>query len=140
MTGGHDNAMTEIALALAMGFFSVMVLTMVSMGAGGPGEPANASVAARLAPAADDAPEAATVRPQAEDRVIFLHRGRFYDDGLKPVDPARLTDDGGRVILAFDPRTPVAEALAARARIPLADLTVTAMDARWQAALEQQLD
>ena len=34
----HDttqgNAMTEIALAMAMGFFSVMVLTMMSMGVG----------------------------------------------------------------------------------------------------------
>ena len=30
----QGNAMTEIALAMAMGFFSVMVLTMMSMGAG----------------------------------------------------------------------------------------------------------
>ena len=32
--GSQGNAMTEIALALAMGFFSILVLTMVSMGAG----------------------------------------------------------------------------------------------------------
>ena len=32
--GSQGNAMTEIALALAMGFFSLPVLTMVSMGAG----------------------------------------------------------------------------------------------------------
>ena len=32
--GSQGNAMTKIALALAMGFFSILVLTMVSMGAG----------------------------------------------------------------------------------------------------------
>ncbi|MCH8138725.1 MAG: hypothetical protein IH926_07200 [Proteobacteria bacterium] len=32
--GSQGNAMTEIALALAMGFFSLPVLTLVSMGAG----------------------------------------------------------------------------------------------------------
>ncbi|MBL6929462.1 MAG: hypothetical protein ISR44_09855 [Rhodospirillales bacterium] len=31
---GYGNAMTEIALALAMAFFSIMVLTMISMGVG----------------------------------------------------------------------------------------------------------
>ena len=42
---GQTNAMAEVALALAMGFFSIMVLTMVSMGAGAPGEPGDDSVA-----------------------------------------------------------------------------------------------
>lgn len=32
--GAQDNAMSEIALALAMAFFSIMVLMMVSMGVG----------------------------------------------------------------------------------------------------------
>ncbi|MEK9673064.1 MAG: hypothetical protein VW268_11270 [Rhodospirillaceae bacterium] len=37
MDGSHyGNAMTEIALVLAMAFFSLMVLTLVSMGAGSP--------------------------------------------------------------------------------------------------------
>jgi hypothetical protein len=31
-SGTQENAMTEIALAMAMGFFSVMVLTAMSMG------------------------------------------------------------------------------------------------------------
>ena len=30
----HSNAMTEVALALAMAFFSIMVLAVVSMGVG----------------------------------------------------------------------------------------------------------
>ena len=32
--GAQDGAMTEVALALAMGFFSILVLTLVSMGGG----------------------------------------------------------------------------------------------------------
>ena len=46
-----DSAMTEVALALAMGFFSIMVLTMVSMGTGSP-VTAKVTEAARLADAA----------------------------------------------------------------------------------------
>jgi hypothetical protein len=61
--GSQDNAMTEIALALATGFFSIMVLTMVSMGAGfRESKPASAVI---LAPAAADAPSSATVAPGA---------------------------------------------------------------------------
>ncbi|MGB0672123.1 MAG: hypothetical protein ACPGNT_11560, partial [Rhodospirillales bacterium] len=38
-----ESAMTEIALALAMGFFSLMVLTLISMGAGTSDSPKQAA-------------------------------------------------------------------------------------------------
>lgn len=45
-----ESAMTEIALALAMGFFAIMVLTMVSMGAGQPESAEKAKIRCRGGP------------------------------------------------------------------------------------------
>ena len=54
--GSQGNAMTEVALALAMGFFSLLVLALVSMGAGRGKE--TSATAAVLAPPAAKAAEA----------------------------------------------------------------------------------
>ena len=96
--GTQGNAMTEIALAMAMGFFAVMVLTMMSMGAGG--RDARAVAAAMLTPAAADAPAA---QPLHKDDVLVIYDGkRFLDRDLTAVDPDRLAPTS-RVILAVDP-------------------------------------
>lgn len=130
--GSQNNAMTEIALALAMGFFSIMVLTMVSMGVEAKGDP-KAVDTALLAPATS--PNAAPVGD--DDRLLIFHDGRFYDRDLNPADPAASTD-GKRVVLALDPDLPMAKAMAARARVPTADLVITALDGRWKEALHDR--
>jgi len=130
--GSQGNAMTEIALALAMGFFSIMVLTMVSMGV-------DARDSAR-APAAVLAPEKAkdgssgSTEVTREDRVVVFHGGRFLDEQMNPVDPASLAG-AGRVVLAIDPTLPLAEAMAARLKVKSENLIVTTLDANWIAAL-----
>ena len=86
--GGYsatDNAMTEIALALAMGFFAIMVLAIVSMGAGSPTSDEAAEMptkkrilASALVPAStSDATGATTV--SSKDRLVFFYGGHFYD-------------------------------------------------------------
>ena len=136
MEDSHQgNAMTEIALALAMGFFSLMVLTMISMGAGKSDNPAVA--AAMLAPSTPAAAEAATVEPTTEDMIVVYHGGRFFDRDLKPVDPAAIATSG-RVLLALDPELPLAEAMAARTRINVANLIVSTLDDRWLTTLRSK--
>ena len=138
MEHGHhsyaaDSAMTEIALALAMGFFSIMVLTMVSMGAGGLAKekPADTVQTAALAPAkSQDKGENGQVQPAAQDMIIIYHNGRFMDQKLGAIDPARLPMSG-RLILAVAPDLPMAEALEIRARINREDLIVSTLDDRW---------
>ncbi len=129
------NAMTEIALALAMGFFSIMVLTMVSMGAGAKTDAAPA-VAAMLAPAQEDAKPAALAEVGGDDVFVVFHRGRFFDRELRPLDPAGIAPSS-RVILALDPRLPMADAVAARGRIDVPDLIVSTLDARWLETLKR---
>ena len=133
----YGNAMTEIALALAMGFFSIMVLTMVSMGAcrGQASDDAErTAIAAALAPADANAVKAARLKPDVEDVLVIYHRGRFYDRRLRVIDPAAEAYVG-RVILALDRALNMGEALAARARVGALDLVISTLDQRWTEAL-----
>lgn len=125
---GYGNAMTEIALALAMAFFSIMVLTMISMGVGSTDQKPVA--AAVVAPAKPETTQAAEIAPGEEDTVVVFYGGRFLDRNLAPTDPTTIRSRG-RVILALDPALPMNEALAARGRINVENLVVSVLDDRW---------
>ncbi|MFT5487150.1 MAG: hypothetical protein ACI9JL_002651 [Paracoccaceae bacterium] len=133
----QENAMTEIALALAMGFFSLMVLTLISMGAGQSGK--SAPQVLTLAPTTDQS-RMATAAPAPGNDLIFIFDGkRFLDTELRPVDPQTviqsMTGPARRVVLALDPSLPLKEAMAARARVNAPNLVVSSLDARWIKAL-----
>ncbi|MFT5181465.1 MAG: hypothetical protein ACI8S3_001349 [Alphaproteobacteria bacterium] len=131
--GAEDGAMTEVALALAMGFFSIMVLTLVSMG-GGAGE-ANSYEAIRLVQTAPDRP--ASVLPTSDDRIVIFDGERYLDTDLNPVDPATVKDSGERrIVLAVDPNVRLADVMAARDRISAVNLVIANLDNRWRAAIE----
>ena len=137
--GSHNNAMAECALALAMAFFSIMVLTMVSMGAG-------LEAGAAGTPPTDERisirPSTPSHEPPADGKaashgVIVIHyRGRFYDRRLQPLAPGAIPADGPAV-LAIDPALSMAEAIAARRLIANPELSVTTLDQRWLAALKE---
>ena len=89
----QTKAMVEVALALAMGFFSIMILAMVSMGAG----VGTKTAATRFAPGVsvntstlfEDQESRAPKTGQlvaAIDLIIF-YKNRFLDANLNPVDP-----------------------------------------------------
>lgn len=137
--GGYsatDNAMTEIALALAMGFFAIMVLAIVSMGAGSPTSDGVAEMptkkrilASALVPAStSDATGATTV--SSKDRLVFFYGGHFYDSTLKRFLPENL-GRVGRVILAVPPTLSMSESLDVRAKVSTSDLIVTTLDRAW---------
>ena len=132
----YGNAMTEIALALAMAFFSLMVLTLVSMGAGDGSAsiPSQDTTAVKLTPPKADAPEATVQTVTEDDTLILFKDGAFFDRNLAAVDPKGLSPTG-RVVLAIDPATPLADAMDARANFKTDNLIVSTLDPRWQAAL-----
>lgn len=141
--GAQENAMTEIALAMAMGFFSVMVLTAMSMGVSvpvGAARPASAAASMISAAVADSgpAPAAAVVDKLTDDDVLVVYDGsRFFGRDLKPFDPATI-DGTRRVVLAVTPDLSMAQAIAARRRIPSSRLVVTTLDAAWRQALKDK--
>ena len=67
--GAQDGAMTEVALALAMGFFSILVLTLVSMG-GGPGKSPSYE-AIRLVQTAPDGPTSVLPTRPPNSKTLF---------------------------------------------------------------------
>jgi hypothetical protein len=148
--GPAGHAMTEIALALAMSFFCLLVLALVTMGASAPGAEADARIEALAAAPADGASEPLAT----SDRLVVFHGGRFFDADRRPLDPASLGPvslgpmapgpmapgpmaplQGGRLVLAVDPGLPLTEVLAARRRLAGRDLVVTPLDRAWLAAL-----
>jgi len=129
----QENAMTEIALALAMGFFSIMVLTMVSMGVGPAGAKKAIEVLNLAAPARSDATPGA-LHPGDDDVIVIYDGSRFLNRNLEPLDVAAI-DPARRVILALDPDLPVAQAMAVRNRIANPRLIVSGLDKRWRDAL-----
>ena len=141
-----DNAMTEIALALAMGFFAIMILTLVSMGAGSPAKLETAQqadentafIAAALLPTksqnkSENLDQAKGVSAtQDQDRLVIFYNGEFLDQTLAPVDLNVLSAIGqGRVILALDPNLPMSEALDVRNQITAQNLVISALDQAW---------
>ncbi len=142
---GADTAMTEIALALAMAFFAILVLALVSMGAGQPPNTAPKSesdiLAATLIPPGQ---EGSATPLESRDVLVVYHSGRFLDRDLAPLSDAALAalsairEGEGRVVLAVPPDLPLGEAMAARGRIDRPDLLVTVLNADWTARLRSE--
>lgn len=135
----YGNAMTEVALALSMAFFSIMILAMVSMSAvhdatAQKQDAPEKTLAAKLVAAAPEKPTAATVSPTADDTLVIYYGGKFLDRELKPIDPKGITSTG-RIILAMSPDTEMAEALKARATIGSENLIVSMLNEKWLTAL-----
>jgi hypothetical protein len=134
MTDSHaNNALTEIALALATAFFSIMILAMISMGAG---LQADAKVSKAVVDMvlsengvrADTESNAA--RREQPPTFIFFYRGDFYGSDLTRVDPQSFSSPGP-IVLAIDPNLSMEAALQARATFSRNDITVTAFSEHW---------
>ena len=131
----YSNALVEISLALAMAFFSIMVLTMVSMGTGFqavPDAPPLAFEAITVAPAASPSSESL----ESDALVIVYHQGRFYDADLTPIDP-RLITGQTRVVLALAPSLTMTEAIALREEIVAKDVIITTLSEDWLRTLKE---
>ena len=125
--------MTEIALAMAMGFFSVMVLTMFSMGVGLGQKQAMGTII--LAPPAPRSAAADSVKK--DDLLVIYDGGRYLGRNLRPLDAAAIAR-ASRVILAVPPDLPMAAARKARQGLNARNLVVTTLDQSWRRALKDR--
>jgi hypothetical protein len=140
--GPESNAMAEVALALAMGFFSIMVLAMVSMGATDTARAVRLphSITMALPAKASESKSAPTdlSAAVAPGDLLIYHDGRYLDAMLKPIDIANWTPEGDRPVLVVAPDLPMTEALAARTRLSQINPTVTVLDEAWLARLKEK--
>ena len=140
--GPESNAMAEVALALAMGFFSIMVLAMVSMGATDTARAVRLphSVAMALPAKASESKSTPTdlSAAVAPGDLLIYHDGRYLDAMLKPIEIATWAPKGDRPVLAVAPNLPMTEALKARTRLSQINPTVTVLDEAWLARLKEK--
>mgnify|MGYP000571217993 CR=1 FL=1 len=145
------NAMTEVALALAMAFFSIMVLAMVGMSM--PSQSVAQSAGVATAPPALDAPDPARLQEQpadhpadaadpataapAEQLFVLYFNGEFFDIDGQRLDLTALRADQP-VVLAVSPDLNIAETLAVKAKISVADPVITTLNEDWINHLESQ--
>ena len=140
MTGGtQENAMTEIALAMAMGFFSVMVLTAMSMGVSvtNAKSPSPAIATALIADSNSGATSGATDRVTDQDILVIFDGTRFLGRDFRPVTPSRL-DSSRRVVLAVTPDLSMSAALRARKQFTAKRVVITTLDGDWRRALQER--
>lgn len=135
-----ENAMTEVALALAMAFFSLMVLTMVSMAA--PQENAldkmkSESKLSQMKIALSAKPNQAAASAKKMPTLVVYWKGQFLNRNLQPLNLATQTFEG-RVILALPPDLPMIQALEARAQVKVSNLVVSALNNKWLDRLSKQ--
>lgn len=127
------NAMTEVALALAMAFFALMVLTLVSMGVPSATSDAAGDTAVNEAIAVEGA--ATNERALASsEQLIFYYDGQFFDSDLNALAPS--LNIAGAVVLAVPRDLSLADLLEVRRRISSPNLSITTLDGDWQQALE----
>ena len=139
------HAMTEVALALAMAFFSVMVVAMVGMSVG----PATANSVETKAPAisSDESVRLVASRDFGQSLAeksqnhsvnwIMFNEGKFFDSKGRQIDPGMITTDAPTV-LAVAPNLAIEEMLDLVQQFSGADLRITALNREWIAFLEER--
>ena len=132
----QDNAMTEIALALAMGFFSIMVLTLISFGAPA-GKQGRAMAAATILPTNEDATGGAA-KPSPDDLIVIANDGVYLGADMKALSVQTIDRHTGRVVLAIDPETSLQNVIKARGKLSARDLVVVNLNSAWRDALGAQ--
>jgi len=140
----QTKAMVEVALALAMGFFSIMVLAMVSMGSGVGARPTSvglpSGVSVTASSPSDQAPRDARGpgTPVSPTELIIFHGGEFLSADLRPVDPAAWRGGKTKLVLAVAPGADFKTVMDARRRIGGSGVTVTGLDSRWLERLRER--
>lgn len=139
MESNPDNqAMTEVALGLAMAFFALMILAMVSMSVKSEAKESAEAIAAQVkAPESTKEKKVATEVTQ-EDFLIVFHQGQYFDSKLNQLALNQLPK-ASRYVLALDPNLSFDEVMKARTEISAPNLIITQLNESWIKRLSQQI-
>ena len=136
--------MTEIAIALAMGFFSIMVLTIISMGSGSAPAGQKIQNIALVEPVdrAEQATGSENSRKPKTQKIIIFDGKRFLDTELRPIDIGTINSSGESkdviTVLAMPPEISIKAAMAARKRLKVDNLVVSHLNDAWLNALRSR--
>ena len=142
----QSNALVEIALALAMAFFSIMVLAMVSMGVPNKNskinsdftKPASNAMDIRHSSSSHEANHGETsgleVRPQ---EMIIYYKNKFFDANLREVSKEVVFSPTIKY-LAVEPNIPAINAANIRKKFHSKTLVVTVLNENWLNELKER--
>lgn len=131
-----SQAMTEVALGLAMAFFAMMILAMLSMSV-----PSVAQNAEHDALGVNEVVEVVASNDSqgntagsSDDTIIIYYQGRYMNLQLEPLDVTNL-NAAQKYVLALAPDLPLTTVLAARSKISTPNLVITELDEAWLSRL-----
>ena len=157
-----SQAMTEVALGLAMAFFAMMILAMMSMSMPrddvarlaisksypnntfkeGVKVVANSKVTTGGEGALQELQKDTAYENANDENIIIFYQGRYLDISLQPLNVATLGTNSStnfsttrRYILALSPDLSLSDALIARSKISSPNLTITQLDEAWMKRL-----
>ena len=132
----QENAMTEIALAMAMGFFSIMILTMISMGMPTSKNLSETRNSISLTKLLSSKAQSGNAGVMSNEDVLVVFDGEHYRDRqLNVVEPSKIAGTH-RIILALTPELSLSRALRAQSPFREKRVFVTTLNPAWRAALK----
>ena len=148
----ENNGMTEVALALAMAFFAIMVLAIVSMAVPQMTSQQNGltsgldltlpdeepiDIRSAKTPSADRGSSVGVDRidQRVNDTYIMFFADRFYSAQGQLLDPDKVSGDRP-VVLAVNPDLSMSDTLAAKSQINIPELRITLLNKEWIDYLE----
>ena len=127
MINDGANPLAEVALALAMAFFSLMILMLFAM------VNAPKADATDVGPASVEmAVESRDPPPDNEERhLVIFTDGGFFDEDLNRLDPAAI-DPAQPVILAVSQQMPISRITGFQRRYPDLTIEIAELTPDWQ--------
>jgi len=123
------NPMAEVALALAMAFFSLMVLTLFAV----VHQPDDA-VADKIT-----LTTSSTDVQSETPKLVILHKQRLFDDMLNPINASDLTTEQP-ITLAVPPGITMAEMMQFQQAHPSLNLQIAELTHEWETILNARLE
>ena len=123
------NPMAEVALALAMAFFSLMVLTLFAVV-----HQPDAAVADKIT-----FTTSSTDAQSETPKLVILHKQRLFDDMLNPINASDLTTEQP-ITLAVPPGITMAEMMQFQQGHPGLNLQIAELTHEWENILNARLE
>ena len=130
MINDGANPLAEVALALAMAFFSLMILMLFAM------VNAPKTDSTRASPATVDMALDSRNQVQGEDdrQLVIYTAAGFFDGQLKRIDPAAV-DPARPVVLAVSEQMPISRIIGFQRQYPDLRLEIAELTPDWQARI-----
>jgi len=139
----QTKAMTEVALALSMGFFSIMVLAMVSMGSVSieNGATIKTDSAVSIEPSFNESPSHNKAHightVVSNQNLLIWFKEDFFDHKLNKVDGKILVDQMNEPVLAVSPNLNLKGLIRLQNILQNKRLRITNLDRTWLSRLEK---